>query len=149
MKLKVELVPQTSWGNNLRDEANLQKHEWDILRNQCYRDANWKCEVCGGKGKKHPVECHEIWSYDDENKIQKLDGLIALCPMCHKVKHLGRSLSLNLPGVLEHFAKVNQIESEEEIEDYVVQVFTTWNKRSQHAWKLDLTWLETRPKNWF
>ena len=31
MKLTVELVPQSSWGNNLRTEANIPKSEWDKL----------------------------------------------------------------------------------------------------------------------
>jgi 5-methylcytosine-specific restriction endonuclease McrA len=59
------------------------------LRKRTYRQANYRCQVCGGRGSKHPVECHEIWHYDDENKIQKLMGLIALCPSCHQVKHIG------------------------------------------------------------
>jgi len=47
------------------------------------------CETCGGCGPQYPVECHEIWNYDDTRLIQKLDGLIALCPDCHEVKHIG------------------------------------------------------------
>jgi hypothetical protein len=27
------------------------------------------------------MECHEIWEYNDEDKIQKLIGLISLCPI--------------------------------------------------------------------
>lgn len=46
-------------------------------------------KVCGGRGEKWPVECHEMWQYDDKNHVQKLAGLIALCPDYHKVKHIG------------------------------------------------------------
>ena len=37
---------------------------------------------------------HEIWHYDDENFVQTLIGLIALCPSCHKSKHYGRAINV-------------------------------------------------------
>ena len=146
MKLTIELVPQSSWGNNLRSEANLSKAQWDKLRKASYKQAGYKCEVCGGKGSKWPVECHEIWEYDDQNKTQTLKGLISLCPTCHKVKHIGRTLSVEPPHtqarVLKHLAKVNDL-TPQETEDYIVQVFEVWNERSQHQWSLDLSWLDS------
>jgi hypothetical protein len=49
-------------------------------------------EICKETGKtqgyKHNVECHEIWEYNDEDKIQKLIGLISLCPICHLTKNI-------------------------------------------------------------
>lgn len=145
MKLTIELVPQSSWGNNLRSEANLSKAQWDKLRKASYKQAGYKCEVCGGKGSKWPVECHEIWEYDDQNKTQTLKGLISLCPTCHKVKHIGRTLSVEPPEVqsrvLHKLASVNNL-TPQETEDYIVQVFEVWNERSQHQWTLDLSWLE-------
>src|SRR5574337_1863360 len=87
MKLTIELVPQTSWMNNVR--AVLTTKRWDILRG-IVADQAWNvCEICGGVGPKHPVECHEIWEYDEKNRTQKLAGMIALCPDCHMVKHFG------------------------------------------------------------
>ena len=32
---------------------------------------------------------HEVWDYDDARRVQRLVRLIALCPACHEVKHLG------------------------------------------------------------
>jgi hypothetical protein len=29
-----------------------------------------------------------------------------------------------------------------ELEDYIVEVFETWQRRSQHKWTLDLSWLD-------
>jgi hypothetical protein len=145
MILKVELVPATSWGNNLRSGANLSKAQWDKLRKQCYRDANYKCEVCNGKGDKWPVECHEIWHYDDVNKVQTLKGLIALCPTCHKAKHLGRTLSVESQEVqdkvLRQLMEINDLDVDE-LEDYIVEVFQKHAERSQHKWSLDLSWLK-------
>lgn len=144
MKLTIELVPQTSWGNNLRSEANLSKAQWDKLRKTSYKQAGYRCEICGGKGSKWPVECHEIWHYDDQNKTQTLKGLISLCPTCHKTKHIGRTLSVETPQVqskvLHQLASINNL-TPKETEDYIVQVFEQWNERSQHQWTLDLSWL--------
>jgi 5-methylcytosine-specific restriction endonuclease McrA len=140
MKLSIELVPQSSWGNNLRHEANIPKAKWDQLRRASYKKANYLCEVCGGRGPTHPVECHEIWEYDDQTKTQTLKGLISLCPPCHQVKHIGFALSQGKLETLEHLANINQM-NPSEIEAYLIHVFNVWNERSQHQWKLDLSWL--------
>ncbi|AKJ73572.1 hypothetical protein SP39_1 [Salmonella phage 39] len=84
------MVPKTAWFTNLR--SHLSKSNWDVVRKKCYAKANYKCEICGGKGTKHPVECHEIWDFGN-GKIT-LKGLIALCPSCHEVKHIGWLVSV-------------------------------------------------------
>ena len=147
MKLTIELVPQSSWGNNLRSEANLSKEQWDRLRKESYKKANYKCEICGDKGSKWPVECHEIWHYDDQTHTQTLKGLISLCPTCHKAKHLGRTLSVETPEiqsqVLTKLSTLNKL-THQQTEEYIIEVFNQWNQRSQHKWKLDLTWLQSK-----
>ncbi len=104
-------MPQSCWFSNVRDHVS--KPTWDKLRKATYQQANYRCEVCGGRGDKHPVECHEIWNYDDINHIQTLFGLTALCPSCHQVKHIGLA---GLRGRGEeaeaHLAKVNNWSSE-------------------------------------
>jgi 5-methylcytosine-specific restriction endonuclease McrA len=142
MKLTIELVPQTAWYSNVR--SNVTKAEWDVLRKACYKKAGYKCEVCSGKGPKHPVECHEIWEYDDKKHTQTLIGLIALCPNCHKCKHMGYArISGNYDIALKHLAKVNEI-TLKEAEKYVDESFEIWDKRSQNDWKLDITILENK-----
>ena len=138
--LTVELVPSTCWFSNVRDRVS--KSTWDFLRRATYKQANFRCEVCGGHGKKWPVECHEIWHYDDRNYIQSLEGLMALCPSCHEVKHIGLA---GIRGHGEraeaHLATVNGW-SEEQIEAYLEKVWQTWRERSRHQWHLELSWLE-------
>lgn len=141
MKLTIELVPSTSWGSNLR--SALSTKDWDTLRKECYAKSNHVCEICGGKGRKHPVEAHEVWSYDDSQQIQTLVRLIALCPSCHECKHIGRALSVgNGPQAVQHFAKVNSF-TLKEAELRVLGELKLWKQRSQHPWTLDLTWLDS------
>ncbi len=137
--LTVELVPSTCWFSNLRSELNSK--DWDIVRKRTYKQANYVCEVCGGRGPKWPVECHEIWQYDDENHIQKLVGLIGLCPSCHEVKHIGLAgIRGRRANAKQHLAKVNGW-TEEQVEKYIKWAFKIWKDRSQYEWALDLSWL--------
>jgi 5-methylcytosine-specific restriction endonuclease McrA len=139
-KLTVELVPSTCWFSNVRDHVT--KEQWDRLRRQTYQKANYVCEICGGRGPEWPVECHEIWKYDDDSHIQTLIGLIALCPSCHQVKHIGLAGLQGKGGVAkEHLAKVNEW-TKQQTDKYLNAVWATWRERSQHHWKLDFTWLE-------
>jgi len=142
MKLTIELVPQTAWYSNVR--SNVTAAEWDVLRKECYKKAGYKCEVCAGKGPKHPVECHEIWDYNDETHKQTLLGLIALCPDCHSTKHVGLAqIQGRFDVVLNKLMTVNEM-TKKEAEKYVNECFDVWEKRSQNNWELDITFLEKK-----
>ena len=65
------------------------KETWDIIRKEVYKRSNYLCELCGGKGKRHPVEAHELWVFNLETKEQILIRFISLCPMCHRMQHIG------------------------------------------------------------
>ncbi len=141
-QLTIELVPRTAWFSNVR--KMISRKDWDILRKESYKKANYKCEICGGIGKRYPVECHEVWEYDDDKHVQKLLRLISLCPSCHEVKHIG------LAGVRgrgeiakEHLAKTNGW-SKQKTDKYVIEQFDIWKIRSSYTWEIDLTWLEKR-----
>ena len=140
MKLTIELVPQSCWYSNVR--SNVSKAEWDKLRTASYRKAGFKCEICGGKGPKWPVECHEVWHYDEENKIQKLVRMIALCPSCHEVKHIGLArIKGNFNRAVKHLMKVNNM-TEQDAMDYIETAFRVWSERSKYNWELDITFLD-------
>jgi hypothetical protein len=68
-RLTIELVPATCWFSNVR--TVLSPRQWDALRSAVYAAAGWRCEVCGGRGKRHPVDCHKVWGYDDARRIQR------------------------------------------------------------------------------
>jgi hypothetical protein len=132
-------VPETCWYSNLRSE--LSKDQWDRVRSRCYRKAHDRCEVCGGRGRRWPVECHEIWHYNDTTHVQKLMGTIALCPACHEVKHIGHAgIRGRQAQALNHLARVNGW-TVAEARKYMHSCFTRWSGRSEFQWGLDLDWL--------
>ena len=138
--LTIELVPKTSWYKNVR--SNVSKEKWDRIKKIIFSRAGYRCEICGGRGNRWPVECHEIFVYNDEQHIQKLVGLLALCPSCHEVKHIGLS-GLRGRGnpAKAHLAKVNNW-SLNDAELYIEACFELWHRRSCHQWQLDLSYLE-------
>lgn len=140
-KLTIELVPSSCWFSNVRDHVT--KAEWDRIRRQAYRGAAYVCQVCGGRGEKWSVECHEVWEYDDKNHVQKLVGVVALCPDCHRVKHIGyASISGFGAAAQAHLAKVNSWD-DRTAQSYIASAFSVWQRRSGFDWKLDLSWLQS------
>jgi hypothetical protein len=135
-RLAVELVPKTSWYNNVR--ALVDEHGWDRIRRQVYRQAGYRCEICGGRGPEHPVECHEVWRYDDRTRVQLLVRMIALCPDCHQVKHIGlANVRGNGAKARAHLARVNGW-ALEQADTFIGEAFRVWAQRSQGPWTLDL-----------
>lgn len=138
LKLTIELVPQTSWYSNLRKV--LPQSEWDKIRKKAYADCGYKCGICGATGK---LNCHEIWEYDEQHRSQKLVGFIALCDLCHHVKHIGLAGILAQQGkldyelVVKHFMAVNGCDRET-FEEHKHEAFHQWQERSQHEWDIDL-----------
>jgi hypothetical protein len=138
LKLTIELVPGSAWYSNLR--RRLPRTEWDRVRKQTYAASGYKCGVCGAEGK---LNCHEIWEYDDQAHTQKLAGFIALCDLCHHVKHLGLAGILAQQGqldyerVVKHFMAVNGCDRKM-FEEVKSQAFRQWQERSRYQWTLDL-----------
>lgn len=144
LKLTIELVPKTSWFSNVRDA--LSTRQWNEVKQMTALRAGHRCEICNGVGPKWPVECHEVWDYDDTKHVQTLVRTIALCPDCHAVKHIGfnmATLPYRVPKLLRHLATVNGI-TDAEAEAYVSYAFNIWKERSKHQWTVDLSWLSNK-----
>jgi hypothetical protein len=71
-QLTVEPVPKTSWYNKVR--ALVDKMTWDRIRHPVWPQAEYRCEIYGGRGPEHPMECYEVWRYDDWTRVQMLFG---------------------------------------------------------------------------
>lgn len=139
MKLDFELVPDSCWYSNLRNI--LSPAQWDIVRREAYARANGKCMICGIPTNR--LEAHERWSYDEENRIQKLEDVVAICKSCHEVIHIGRT---QLMGGEErasaHFMKVNGC-SYPEYRKALGEANEAHRRRNRvPEWKLDISYLK-------
>jgi hypothetical protein len=135
-RLTVELVPKTSRYDSVR--ALVDEPTWERICRQVYREADDRCEVCGGRGPEHPVECHEVWRYDDQTWVQTLLRMIALCPDCHEVEHIGfASVHGTALQARTHLARVNGW-TRAQTDAHVGEAFRVWAQRSQRPWTLDL-----------
>jgi hypothetical protein len=136
-RLTIELVPSTCWFTNVRDQVS--REDWDRIRSQVYERAGHHCEVCGGRGSKHPVECHEVWEYEEAERVQRLVRMIALCPACHEVKHIGLA-GIKGRGEIAaaHLAEVNHWTAQVTAR-YIDQAFAVWRERSDRTWSLDVS----------
>ena len=136
-KLDFQLVPDGCWYANLR--SALPKEVWDRVRRAAYARAGGKCSVCGKEGR---LEAHEVWSYDDETHVQTLKDVVALCPACHEVVHIGRtSLLGNEPRAQAHFMKVNGC-SQSEYHAALGEANRVHAERSRHEWTTDISRLK-------
>lgn len=138
--LTMDLIPLSTWGINAR--SVLSREVWSSITEKIFEKAGYCCQICGSTGTKHPVECHEIWNFDFDKNIQSIKGLIALCPACHEVKHMGFANSRNRGEIAaKHLSKVNQW-SDSKTNNYIEKEFELWHKKCGVEWKVDISYLD-------
>jgi len=148
MRLEAEFIPMRLRYSSFYRIFN--REEWSKLRDEISSKSSGRCQICGET--EGIMNLDAAWSYDDEKHIQKLEGLVLLCEMCHYSKHLGIANTLADKGMLdynkliEHFCKVNNC-SREEFEENKTNALETWEKRSQHKWKRDIEKCQIWKKN--
>ncbi len=138
-KLKMMPVPDSCWYSNLR--SALPAKIWDIIRKDAYARANGRCMICGRHVNR--LEAHEKWSYDEENQIQKLDDILAVCHECHSVIHIGRTQLFDREEqAIAHFCRVNNCT----YADYRRELgkANEYHKRLNQVseWKLDVSFIK-------
>lgn len=136
--MSIELVPSNIWESSVH--KLMSREVWDSIRNDFIKENGRKCQVYGETS--GTMNLHEIWNYDDKKHVQKLEGFILLCRMCHHVKHIGLAGILANQGkldydkVIEHFCKVNDC-TKKEFEKHKAKAFEIWRERSEYEWNQD------------
>lgn len=138
--LMPQMLPEGTWEDNIR--LKLAPEEWDALRQHAYSAAGYRCEICGAPPSPH-LECHEAWTWDDTWAVQKLTGLLSLCPACHKAHHIGLAGRLNmLDQVKSHLKFVNRWD-DQQLDIAMDYAKREADQRSAVNWTVDLSWLQT------
>lgn len=133
LKLRIEPIPISTWGISLANR--LPKPEWDEIRQQKYRDANYRCEVCGAVNR--TLHCHEVWIFDERRFIQKLARFECCCELCHDVHHFGRSKETRalsyVDRLIGHWCKVNK-RTRADFLNYEREIFDLNRKRADRQY---------------
>ena len=69
----------------------LKRKLWDVIGRSGRARAEGG-EIYGVESRR--LDCHEVWSYDDERRVPRLVGLKAICSACHLSTHMGRTTSI-------------------------------------------------------
>lgn len=135
LPLQIELIPISCWFSNLK--KLLKKSSWDRIRFQVYSKARCECEICGKVSDTFPA-CHEVWTYDHKNRVQKLKTFMALCPDCHFVKHLGLARMFGVyDQAVKRFCRINNM-TRRDAKPIIAVVFKQWRIRNSSKWKLNV-----------
>jgi len=130
LKLEVEPVPISTWGISLSNR--LPKEAWDVLRKKVYKAGGYRCQICGST--LPPMHCHEVWKFNNKEKVQYLARLECICKICHDVKHFGRSQEVYkkdyITVLVNHWCEVNNL-IEKAFYVYLKQIFHTNTIRSK------------------
>lgn len=134
------MVPETTWQQNVR--AWLTATQWDKVRKKVYVLYGGKCAVCHTTPAKGRLHCHEVWRYNDDAHIQTLTGLVAMCHLCHAIKHIACSLArsregtLNFEALIGHFCRINGC-GREEFDRHFRDVVAQHAIRSSYTWSVN------------
>jgi hypothetical protein len=132
-----DMLPVTTAEQNIRHL--LGPEAWNRIRKHAYQAAGYRCEICGEKGK---LEAHEQFILHNETTVQELAKIMALCPLCHKVHHLGIARRLGmLNDVKAHMLEVNGW-SNRQLDQAIQESYEIWAQRCDWPWVVDLQWLE-------
>lgn len=135
--LSPEMLPVTTWEQNIR---HLQGQDtWDRMRKHAYRAVGFRCEICGAGGR---LEAHEAWELVNETCVQRLIGIQALCPLCHKGHHLGIARRLGMLGDVHRQLRYVNRWSASELAKQVAEAYDVWEQRCQWPWAVDFSWLQ-------
>jgi hypothetical protein len=146
-RINIEMIPFEAHGYNVR--SRLSEVQWrdicKVIHRKNAKGGQLVCQQCGENGLKqgfnHPVECHEIWNFNESKAVQKLTGMLTLCPLCHKAKHIGLADKMGYGDkTRKHMKKYNHW-STSKVEEYIELSKKIVSEKSGKPYKLDLTYL--------
>jgi hypothetical protein len=139
LKLKLEPIPKSLWGQNLR--TALGPERWKALRQSV---AQKRCAICGSMER---LVGHEVWKYHDRpnGSVAKLTRIETACTKCHDIIHWGNTCRLVADGKISqraylalrrHFRTVNKC-LQRDFDRHIEKSVAIAVSRSMKEWKID------------
>jgi hypothetical protein len=104
MRLIPVLIPRPLWGINAH--RLLAGEQWQRMRRDTFSRDNHQCVICQ---QQRQLECHEVFSYDDNTGKAVLERLESRCPNCHDCNHLGRLRKKDPEGFKRALVRISDI----------------------------------------
>jgi hypothetical protein len=142
--LRIELVPEPLWGQNLRsNQVGLGPYRWLALSRNVRAELG-RCSICTSKKRLHG---HEIWKFSEKPRsgVATLTKVNAICTICHSIQHWGRTKLLIAGGLMSmadgrrlirHFMKINRC-TRAAFDRHETRTMAEWRTRSKKKWKID------------
>lgn len=119
------------------DDEDFEDDSDEELEQECNNEFNKKKEL--KKWNTIRLEAHERWSYDNINKIQKLERIIALCHRCHSATHYGLTKLRGLSNHADkHLMKINKW-NKEQLLNHSKEQWNIWAERNKVKWNTDVS----------
>ena len=144
LRLRMELIPEPLWGQNLRTE--LGKTKWRRLRDALAARRKPGCAVCDSRA---PLQGHEVWDYAETKTagIATLQDINLICQDCSSIHHFGRfhllfaqSKPQEYERVIKHALRVNGCDMAT-WEQHGREAKAAYDRRSKLSWTVDYGWL--------
>jgi len=137
-KLAPHLVPKPLWGKSAFRLFG-RRTLWKQMRTDALEVAHHTCEICGDTPSPicgDPLNCHEVWVYDDKRGKATLESLRIQCSKCDAVVHMGRTVAHGgRDAAISQLCKINGL-STKQAEKLYVRAMATWAKRSKKKWQI-------------
>jgi hypothetical protein len=144
------LIPAPLQGRSVYNELRRtrRRKEWEALRRTVLEAAENTCKHCEAVYESRLV-CHEVWAYDDLNRVATLTAFEIVCRDCDSVLHFGKSLLIGGKKgdegtaergkqAVKQLMKVNRI-SKKQANKLIDDAFGKWIDRSKHKiWAIQI-----------
>jgi len=132
-ELYVDILPK---GSNISLRRLLSDNDFYRLRNLLVKRVAYRCEICGEEcisSERKYLEVCELFSFNFNTHVQRLERLIAICKPCYKTTKL-----LDKDLALEHLMDINGLDKED-AKQHIFEAFDTWKTRSEIKWTVELS----------
>ena len=116
------------------------------MRANVLQEQGLVCCTCGtAAAKSADLQAHEVWDYNDEERVALLTDVRLICKPCHAVEHFGNSYLRVKEGSLppdylntlaKHFCRVNAV-SAAAFQSHLAEAMAIWKRRSRFRWTPD------------
>ncbi|MGU2444648.1 hypothetical protein ACTXHA_29965 [Burkholderia cenocepacia] len=120
--IRFHFIPKEQNNKNVRSYIHYTYNhwqKWQDIRLHYFNKHKHICQSCKNTFTDKELHLHELWAFNEHDKIQKLIALIPLCAECHSIAHINRHKKEpeKLIALIEKYASYNIIDEDQAYKD--------------------------------